>query len=653
MLKDCPNSSLQHVLNEGGKKLSPKASHLLNTRYRDIPYLEFLDKVNVTQPVRARYYTSDEVVSFDISPKQDYMVCRCKNGSIELFSLKTGEKEWEEENCFPVLGTFSYGRSDRLHHCYSVVFHPLENVVLPGRLDKVYTITGLFQPGTFSCEGECSFSACSFSHNQTRMLTLCRNNKNQLLVWNLESDQMIKCIECLTTIISFAFSSNGKLIATTDDNEMFRVYDVEKDYAIKHEIRHSEELFIISSFKSNSWLCVKMLFSCFSELACYRFILDHLIYMKSCECKLVPVGLNAVAEVELVLLGRKRNWFKEVGRILDTHPSNCFAMLDGQMALNSLARSNYISLVNLQQLNEIKNDTGYFDAIISLDGSIVYQINRINRRDKLSVLRIQTNEFCNIVVNSNVSSFVPLKDGVLLLRENKIPELWNPHLSKCLDYFPQLVGTTSFFPISEDLVACRANSKIDILSIFNRNIVSTSSIPEESVVLACNSKYEVLIYDELSEVMSLWKNSAMLWQCWDPRLCNLLFYSSPIVSAEGDKIIVCCTVSPADLHILDASTGTYLRGHLLKDVPDIIDRCFLFVNGNIFLICACENNFLYVINVLSDELLTYLDVGCRLGSLSICLEKSLAAVGFIFSEGFKLIKVWTTNEREDKSNVLS
>ena len=44
MLKDCPNSSLQHVLNEGGKKLSPKASHLLNTRYRDIPYLEFADK---------------------------------------------------------------------------------------------------------------------------------------------------------------------------------------------------------------------------------------------------------------------------------------------------------------------------------------------------------------------------------------------------------------------------------------------------------------------------------------------------------------------------------------------------------------------------------------------------------------------------------
>ena len=71
MLKDCPHSSLQHVLNEGGKKLSPKASHLLNTRYRDIPYLEFVDKVNVTQPVKARYYTSDKVVSFDISLKQD------------------------------------------------------------------------------------------------------------------------------------------------------------------------------------------------------------------------------------------------------------------------------------------------------------------------------------------------------------------------------------------------------------------------------------------------------------------------------------------------------------------------------------------------------------------------------------------------------
>ena len=101
-----------------------------------------------------------------------------------------------------------------------------------------------------SCEGKYTFSACSFSHNQTRMLTLCRNNKKQLLVWNLESGQMIKCIDCLTTIIYFAFSSNGKLIATTDGNAIFRVYDVQKDYAIKHEIEHSEELFIISSFKS-------------------------------------------------------------------------------------------------------------------------------------------------------------------------------------------------------------------------------------------------------------------------------------------------------------------------------------------------------------------------------------------------------------------
>ena len=65
------------------------------------------------------------------------------------------------------------------------------------------------------------------------MLTLCRNNEKQLFVWNLESGQMIKCIDCLTTSISFAFSSNGKLIATTDDNAIFRVYDIDKDYAIK------------------------------------------------------------------------------------------------------------------------------------------------------------------------------------------------------------------------------------------------------------------------------------------------------------------------------------------------------------------------------------------------------------------------------------
>ena len=312
-----------------------------------------------------------------------------------------------------------------------------------------------------------------------------------------------------------------------------------------------------------------------------------------------------------MFLGRKRNWFEEVkgGSIVLEAYYGCFAMLDGQMALISSPGLDYISIVNLQQLNVIENNTedkdnqvssnDKFHSIISLDGSIVYQINRNSRRDnsKLSVIRCQTNGCCNIIVSSYVSSFVPMKNGVLLLRENKIPELWNPHLSKCLDYFPQLVGTTRIFPISEDLVACRAKSKVDILNIINRSIVSTSSIPERSAVVACNSKREVLIYNELTKVLGLRKNSAILWQCSDRRFCYFVVCSRAFFSPEGDKIIVFTFLSK-QLHILDASTGTYLRCHLLKDVHGIVDCCFLSVNFNKFLICACENNFLYLINVL-------------------------------------------------------
>ena len=383
--------------------------------------------------------------------------------------------------------------------------------------------------------------------------------------------------------------------------------------------------------------------------------------MKSSEYNFPPVGLNAIAEVELVLLGRKRNWFKEVGHsfsILKEFPG-CFAMLDGQMALISSTRLDYVSLVNLQQINEIENNTkddklnrsGDFDNIISVDGSIVYQINGDNKKykSKLNVVRRQTNECCNIIVNSHVSSLVPVKDGVLLLRQNEIPELWNPGMSNCLECFRQLAGTTYIFPISNDLVACEARSKVDILNIFNRNIVSTSSKPDGSQVVACNSKYKVLIYDIYSKVMSLLKNSAILWQCCDPRLCS----NSPICPcasfpAQGDKIIVYGTFIRG-LHILEASTGNYLRGHRLKDVhSDIVNCRFLLVNGIELLIYACKNNFLYLINALSGELLTYLDVGSPPSSLSVCLERSVVAVGFRCSKDFKLIKVWTTNGREDK-----
>ena len=81
---------LQTVLNEGGTVLSSEASNLLQNKYPEIPYMEFVHKERQQGGVTARFECSSRVVFFDVSPSLDHMVCECLNGMLQLWSLQTG-----------------------------------------------------------------------------------------------------------------------------------------------------------------------------------------------------------------------------------------------------------------------------------------------------------------------------------------------------------------------------------------------------------------------------------------------------------------------------------------------------------------------------------------------------------------------------------
>ena len=74
-LTKLPHLFFQTMLNLGGPELSSEASQLLESKYPEIPCMEYMEKNRMQESVQARFYCSSQVACFDISPQKDYMVC--------------------------------------------------------------------------------------------------------------------------------------------------------------------------------------------------------------------------------------------------------------------------------------------------------------------------------------------------------------------------------------------------------------------------------------------------------------------------------------------------------------------------------------------------------------------------------------------------
>ncbi|KAL9961926.1 hypothetical protein ACROYT_G030965 [Oculina patagonica] len=190
-----PHVFFETVLNEGGTVLSSMASSLLQNKYPEIPYMEFVHKEMQRGAVLSRFQCSSKVACFDVSPQMDYMVCECDEGMIQMWSLHTGKLVWER----PVLekklhyGNGAYRISPSASHALlfyrSVVFHPTDEVVLPGVLSHAYSFDGDLKP--LFPQSSCKFTVCSVSGDKTTMLTDCPNNAKCIVMWSLKNGSEI------------------------------------------------------------------------------------------------------------------------------------------------------------------------------------------------------------------------------------------------------------------------------------------------------------------------------------------------------------------------------------------------------------------------------------------------------------------------------
>ena len=226
-LSKLPYAIFQILLNEGGRELSAEALSLLNTKYADLPYMEYLRKKEERTDVLLRFFASDKVICFDVSPNQDYLVCECSNDTIHLWSLRTGQLMWTRSALVSNIDFQDHlGNAWDCHFPFfrSVVFHPTLDLILQGTLCQGYTLVGdvksLFR------SSECRFLVCSISGDKSTMLTDCHDGRNCVIQWSLKDGSEISRFTHKCEIFSFAWSASGRRMVIVDSDKCVYLIDM-------------------------------------------------------------------------------------------------------------------------------------------------------------------------------------------------------------------------------------------------------------------------------------------------------------------------------------------------------------------------------------------------------------------------------------------
>ena len=573
---DHPHLVFQTLLNEGGPVLSRMASNMLQHKYPEVPYLEFVNKKMQQGAVLARFQCSSAVACFDVSPQLDLMVCDCDSGTIQLWSLRTGELLWTRPMrvkklntflCFRKVQKMSLSFSDVVSFYRSVVFHPTEKVVLPGVLSHAYDFNGDLKP--LFPESHCSFTVCSISGDKTTILTDCPDDSKCIIMWSLKNGSEITRITRDEDVLSFAWSRNGKLLAISHASGRIAIVDVVDGFRTLGQTDLRDVCGMIRfSPDSRSLLC---LHSSLANLRKSTFRLNINI-AEHLTCRVDVLEEPCVTwEFE----SRSEGGFvlgDPLPRVLEGGDGGIFSYRNFDFVLDkhTVLRNDCdrVEMLNINERHQSKKEvrhTNVLQITFSLSGEIIYVTSSgdlfvtVTAWNVLSSELIAEKKFD--VSRSSCNCLLAVKGGVLIVRGMCTPQIWNFELSKCVRSWTNIGRLTDVIPISEERVACvTKEKKVIILDTTSEEILSTIQIGLTSDLLACNSKFQILTCEKDGYSLRLSDRKTTLWE----KRCNMfenrlktgrfsptetfVFSSSEMFSRSG--IVVLDAVSGNTLHFL-------------------------------------------------------------------------------------------------------
>ena len=754
ILFDHPHLFFQCLINEGSSELSSTAESFVDSLTPKMPFMKYLDNDKQKEKaVQGRFYCSDKIACFDVSPEMDYLVCECRDETIHLFSLQTGIKVWvqpssKKKQYFPreLGGGGAYRQIEHsLSFYHSVIFHPNGKSVLPGTLRYVYTISGdredLFP------DSDCSFSQCvvrSLSDTEKYIIfTTCHTEPKRMNIWDMENGQLInQLIECNAEISSFAISEDGSLIAISDIRNTITIFNVENQSGLKLHLEKDDYQSVcgLMQFTSdnNTLVCCFLYWQC-DQAGCpleeerkprFTFITPvnnislpdpHFEPLKYRTFLLWPfVPPNTLTEYTFVEQDEGPSWVSKVQREIPYLFSGSYISLNDENILVGSPDHKYVTMLNVDLLQK-ESDSTYSsnvdmgvrdpEIIFSMEGDAIYVVSSgrfvLSGSEvvEITIWSMTSREFLKKKTFFGPVSIVPTKEGLVLCKNDRVAELWNFNLSKCIRSVVKLTRDTSILckvtimPVSDELIAFfypvnsyesiyirslpeseetehslndlleglvfgdYRNYRLDVIDISSVegklvsslrmgvganeyvDYVSCSSCLRQVLVCTVEDISKGLPIDQEKLTVSLRKNGLIKWE----RNTEYENSMSPlqqhmIFSPRNEFVVTWNTLDEGKgLHVLQAETGETVHV-LLRDQKDIIECKFL---DDEFLVCCSGDNFLRLYNVRTGDLLSILDIGEQPFSLGACPYQPLVAIG-LSGTRIKFIHVQLPTESKKK-----
>ena len=693
LLQDLPHVIFQTLLNEGGLVLSREVLQFLSAKHLEMPYMEVIDKSEYKSPVKARFYCSDKVVCFDVSPDEKHMVCEGRDGTIHLWSLQTGEQEWQRTNswestksygdvpfgtAFRRIGTNDETGGQTLSFYRCTVFHPSGQYILPGNMANVYNLNG--QPTSLFPGSECRFTACAFSGDKNRMLTDCPASRKEVVVWDTESGAEIKRFKWEENINSFALSPDGNLVAIADSKGSLWCYNVEssllapelvptqisdKDCGLLHI---TDKGTLVCGSINNTHSDHRDFYKLRRNVFDSAFVVDH---QPNCTSN-SKVWLWPWESVDSL------NSLRAVCKVYHHFVSSelmigfC-SLLPGDVAVVGSPTVNYLTMLNVAPTTNARELPRTVESTFAWDATKVYTTVTTNKQKKdpddapcsvtLSVRDVNSArevkaeksiQHSNARVNNGCLSS-PVERGVLLQTTSDTLELWDCSLSECVKSKTMPSKVERLIPVSKELVGCLSKTfsseeqhslTLSLIDVWLMEVVFQRVLDDRAQLksVACSIQRDVVYCSEQEasgkRQLVLYKNEAKMftWKNDDTIYKGDRYWRQPhcVFSPKGDVVVTWNTLNDGyGLHVLKARTGrssyTFLENHY-----DIAD-CKFLNDGESVLCHRFNDSNVWMFNVASGLVLAVLDVGERPTSIGSSPNESLIAVGLRFSN-LKLIR---------------
>ena len=668
-LEEFPHIIFQALLNEGVHELSPEASNLLDTKYSGIPYMEYLNKGDLRGAVQTRFYCSSEVACFDVSPQSDYMVCECRDGTIQLWSLDTGKLMWKR----PVIKKKHYSglNAYRVPYSYqslfsfdckcarsffrSVIFHPSKDFILPGILSQAYLLDG--ELNRLFPESNCSFSVCSISGD--KMLTDCPDDAKCLIMWNLKNGREITRVTRDKDVLSFAWSQDGRLLAISHSSGSICLVDAMNGLRTLTETVAWKACGVIK-FSPDQ----RFLFCCHvchhDESLCFCLNINE----KNHEHFSLDVSSDSVSyeawkfesrSESGFLLGDPLGYFRKVCD--DFSEIKLAFVLSDQSVLLEIPDENVIEMVHRDTLAK---DTENAKSIIwqmafSLNGETLYVVSTESERTHIAAWDVLSGE---LKAEKNSGSEVSCKccplavrAGVLLITSSGSLELWDFEFSECVRSWTDVRGITKVISISDERVVCAkiCGKEVFILDTTDECKVSTIKLGGEFIT--CNTKGQWITFDSFSQSVRLWQGQTVLWEKCPPEPC--LFFALWMFSPSDQFVLIGVAYDflEQSVYVLDAVSGDPLQ--MLCKSKSICGCAFISDEECVVLTNDISSfSRLQIFNVRTGDLLSVMDMERCVDHLASCPEKGLIAVGLEHSMlDFKVIQVHLPGKNKDNKKA--